>query len=177
MSFENHDSTKVDDEKNPNSESNPMQKKTFKKSKKVLLSDDVKKINHIKSEHKRRNLMKEKHMKLIEIVPKLNIEHPKYADEVERIKTGVEPSIKKEFDPDLEFVLSCNNKSNDPSKQLEKLVQAIHSERSIYKLSKEYLLENYAYNAKLKEYISHLISTKQIELNDELSGILGLLTS
>lgn len=144
----------------------------FKKTRKVLLTEDVKKINHIKSEHKRRNLMKQKHIELIAIVPKLNLSHPIYADEIQRIKTGEELLVKREYDPDLEFVLNTNLKNTDPEKQLEKFEQAIHAERSIYKLSKEYLEEQYELNTKLKEYIKYLISTSQIQENAELKAVL-----
>ena len=47
-------------------------KKTPKRWKKPLLTDNVKKKNHISSEHRRREMIKQKHDSLIKLVPALS---------------------------------------------------------------------------------------------------------
>lgn len=146
--------------------------KEKKKSRKQLLTDEDKRKNHIESEHRRRNMIKEKHNKLIAMVPKLDINHPVYKPSIERIRTlcSSEENLletndeiengghdKAEFNPDLEFVFQNSSKNNDPEKQIEILKQAIHAERSIYKLTGEYLNEETTKNTQLKGFLQYLI--------------------
>lgn len=147
-------------------------KKEKKKGKKQLLTDEDKKKNHIESEHRRRNMIKEKHSRLIAMVPKLDINHLVYKPSIERIRNlcssdenlletnddnenGVYD--KTEFNPDLEFVFQNSSKNNDPEKQIEILKQAIHAERSIYKLTGEYLTEETTKNKQFKGFLQYLI--------------------
>ncbi|KAL6935300.1 hypothetical protein ACO0R3_000342 [Hanseniaspora guilliermondii] len=147
--------------------------KEGKKLKKQLLTDEVKKKNHIESEHRRRNMIKEKHNKLISMVPKLDINHPVYKSSIERIRSLCSSDVtlhetndenensiydKTEFNPDLEFVFQNSSKNNDPEKQIELLKQAIHAERSIYKLTGEYLIEENTKNIQLKGFLQYLIN-------------------
>jgi len=146
--------------------------KDRRKGRKVLLTEDVKKKNHIESEHRRRDLIKEKHNKLISMVPKLNINHPIYTSSIERLRNlcspegSLKPSNDEDehttyeqdsFNTDLEFVFQNASRNNNPEKQIEILQQAIHAERSIYKLTGEYLIEENAKNKQLKMFLRFLL--------------------
>ncbi|XBW38372.1 hypothetical protein QEN19_003959 [Hanseniaspora menglaensis] len=147
-------------------------KKTEKKQKqkvKILLTDDIKKMNHIKSEHRRRNLIKERHLKLIKIVPKLDLLHPIYSEKLQS-KSASEEFFNVKSEDDASENIS--ESQTVPSKKLiAKLEQEVHAERSIYKLSKEYLTEQYSYNSQLKEYIAYLLSNGEITQTNELKQI------
>mgnify|MGYP004711620141 CR=1 FL=1 len=162
-----------------------------KKKKKTLLTEDVKKKNHIESEHRRRNMMKEKHNRLISLVPKLNINHFVYKSSIERIRNicsadGEVQQLNDEehkahdqnnFNPDLEFVFQNSSRNNNPEKQLEILQQAIHAERSIYKLTGEYLIEENTKNTQLKMFLRFLLDnghlSEDLDKHNEVLKLLG----
>lgn len=169
-----------------------VENKDTKKKKKALLTEEVKKKNHIESEHRRRNMMKEQHNRLISLVPKLNINHPIYKPSIERIRNlcspeGVSEPLNNEeghnaydqniFNPDLEFVFQNSSRNNNPEKQIEILQQAIHAERSIYKLTGEYLIEENTKNTQLKMFLRFLLDnghlSEDIDKYNEVLKLLG----